>query len=92
MKPDTILESFQHGRLLAAVLVIVGLVLSTFDIDFGEEDQKHVLEILDTLFIAGGALVAIISKYREQWKIRKEEKQQVKDRLENLESEARNDL
>ena len=73
MKPDTLIESLQHGRLLSAALVFAGLVLASFDIEFGEEDQKHVLNILDQLLIAAGALIALISKYREKWKLRQEE-------------------
>jgi len=72
MKTDSMTASLIWGRNGAAVLCLVSFLLQMFGIEFGEGDQAMVNEKVGGILAALAGIMALISKWREQKKVKTE--------------------
>ena len=68
MKTDSWIGSLLWGRVGAAVLTLLAVLLGSFGIEFGAEEQQTVFATIAGLLASVGAVMAVISKWKEQYK------------------------
>lgn len=62
---DTWVASALWGRVGAAVLVMLSVVLGGYGIEFSDEEQRSAYESVGAILGSVGALLALVSKWRE---------------------------
>ena len=75
MQTDSWIGSLLWGRVGAAVLTLLAVVLGSFGVEFGQEDQQSVFTTIAGLLASVGAVMAILSKWKEQYKSKVEGEQ-----------------
>ena len=65
---DTWKGSLIWGRVGAAVLTVLAILVSAFGINFGPEDQQAVFEVISGIMAGIGVIMTLISKWKEQYK------------------------
>ena len=73
MQFDTLVQSLYKGRLLSALIVVAVVILQTFGIELGPEDEETILNHLNELLLIIAGLFAIYSKLHEKKKLEREE-------------------
>lgn len=62
---DTLVASALWGRIGSAVLVLASVVLGGYGIEFSDEEQAAAYEAVSAILGSIGALMALVSKWRE---------------------------
>ena len=74
---DSLQASLLWGRTGGAVLVLAGVALSYWGIEFGAEDQEQAYNGVALILSTIGGLMALVSKLRERNRDNKEAKSNV---------------
>lgn len=62
---DTLVASALWGRVGSAILVMLSVALGAYGIEFSDQDQAAAFEAIAAILGSVGAIMALVSKWRE---------------------------